>query len=92
MLYYLKLNFSADSWNTIVTNVQNGRGEHYVVGDVKEVDLGTYGTHTLRIANTSTPSECSTEGFSQSACGFVLEFEDIIITHNMNDTQTNVGG
>ena len=92
MLYYLKLNFSADSWDTIVTNVQNGRGEHYVVGDVKEVDLGTYGTHTLRLANTSTPSECSGTGFSQSACGFVLEFEDIITTHKMNDESTNVGG
>ena len=46
--------------------------------------MGTYGTHTLRIANTSTPSECSTAGFSQTACGFVLEFADIITTHNMN--------
>ena len=54
--------------------------------------MGTYGTHTLRIANTSTPSECYTTGFSQSACGFVLEFADVITTHNMNDTATNVGG
>ena len=54
--------------------------------------MGTYGTHTLRIANKSTPSECSTSGFSQSACGFVLEFADIITTHAMNDTSTNVGG
>ena len=54
--------------------------------------MGTYGTHTLRIANTSTPSECSTSGFSQTACGFVLEFADIITTHKMNDTNTNVGG
>ncbi|UKI58024.1 MAG: DUF6273 domain-containing protein [Clostridium sp.] len=46
--------------------------------------MGTYGTHTLRIANTSTPSECSGTGFSQTACGFVLEFADIITTHNMN--------
>ena len=46
----------------------------------------------MRIANTSTPSECSTSGFSQTACGFVLEFADIITTHNMNDTVTNVGG
>ncbi len=92
MLYYLKLNFSTDSWDTIVTNVQNGRGEHYVVGDVKEVDLGTYGTHTLRLANTSTPGECSRAGFSQTACGFVLEFADIITEHAMNDTDTNVRG
>ena len=92
MLYYLKLNFSTDSWDTIKTNVQNGRGEYYTIGDTKTVDLGTYGTHTLRVANTSTPSECSTTGFSQSACGFVLEFQDIITTSKMNNAYSNTGG
>ena len=85
MLYYLKLDFATDSWATIATNVRNGKGGNYTIGDTKTVDLGTtYGTHTLRIVNTSTPDECKTEGFSQSACGFVLEFADIITTHNMN--------
>ena len=46
--------------------------------------MGTLGTHTLRVANNSTPAECSTTGFSQTACGFVLEFEDIITEHRMN--------
>ena len=86
------VNFSTDSWKTIVKAVQENNISKYNVGDIKEIDLGTYGTHTLRIANTSTPSECSTTGFSQTACGFVLEFADIITTHNMNDTNTNVGG
>ncbi len=87
------VSFAEDSWETIVTRVQAGEISTYNVGDTKEVNLGTtYGTHTLRIANTSTPSECSTAGFSQTACGFVLEFADIITTHNMNDTATNVGG
>ena len=84
--------FVTDSWATIIANVKAGYGSEYAVGSTKEVDLGTYGTHTLRIANTSTPSECSTEGFSQTACGFVLEFADIITTYGMNDTNTNVGG
>ena len=85
--------FSTDSWDTIVSAVKSGDTSVYNVGDTKEVNLGsTYGTHTLRVANTSTPSECSTEGFSQTACGFVLEFADIITTHKMNDTYTNVGG
>ena len=85
--------FTLDDWNTIVKNVKSGNTSMYKVGDTKEVNLGsTYGTHTLRVANTSTPSECSTEGFSQTACGFVLEFADIITTHKMNDTNTNVGG
>ena len=86
------VSFTEDSWETIVSAVKSNDTSVYKVGDTKEVDLGTYGTHTLRIANTSTPSECSTTGFSQTACGFVLEFADIITKHNMNDTNTNVGG
>ena len=85
------VSFAEDSWETIATLVQEGEIGNYNVGDTKTVDLGTYGTHTLRIANTSTPSECSTAGFSQSACGFVLEFADIITTHNMNPAGTYKG-
>ena len=90
---YKAPNFATDSWSTIIANVKAGNGSEYAVGSTKEVNLGsTYGTHTLRVANTSTPSECSTTGFSQTACGFVLEFADIITNHKMNDTNTNAGG
>ena len=90
---YKAPDFATDSWSTIIANVKAGNGSEYAIGSTKEVNLGsTYGTHTLRIANTSTPSECSTAGFSQTACGFVLEFADIITKHTMNDTDTNVGG
>ena len=90
---YKAPNFATDSWETIIAKVKAGNGSEYAVGSTKEVNLGsTYGTHTLRIANTSTPSECSTTGFSQTACGFVLEFADIITNHKMNDTNTNAGG
>ena len=85
-------NFSTDSWSTIVKAVQENNISKYNVGDTKEIDMGTYGTHTLRIANKSTPSECSTEGFSQTACGFVLEFQDIITTSKMNTAYSNTGG
>ena len=84
--------FENDSWKTIISNVKAGNTNNYNLGDTKEIDLGEYGTHTIRIANTSTPSECNSEGFSQTACGFVLEFADIITKHTMNDTYTNVGG
>ena len=89
---YALTQFEKDDWSTIVSNVKSGNINDYNIGDTKKVDLGTYGTHTLRLANTTTPSECSGTGFSQTACGFVLEFEDIITTHVMNDTSTNVGG
>ena len=84
--------FAEDSWNTIASNVKAGNTSKYNVGDTKEVDLGTYGKHKVRIANMSTPNECKQNGFSQSACGFVVEFTDIITTHNMNPTLTNSGG
>ena len=78
------VSFSTDSWPTIIRAVKSGNTTSYNVGDTKTVDMGTLGTHTLRIANKLTPSECSTTGFSQTACGFVLEFADIITEHNMN--------
>ena len=84
--------FATDSWKTIAKAVRSNNISKYNVGDTRTIDMGTYGTHTLRLSNKSTPSECSTTGFSQSACGFVLEFADIITTHVMNDTNTNVGG
>ena len=77
--------FRDDSWETIASNVKTGNTSKYNVGDEKEVDLGTtYGKHKVRIANMSTPNECNDSNFSQSACGFVVEFTDIITTHVMN--------
>ena len=84
--------FEKDSWTTIATNVKNGNISNYNLGDTKEVDLGDLGKHNVRIANTTTPEECSTEGFSQTACGFVLEFEDIIAKHVMNESNRTTGG
>ena len=87
------VSFANDDWATIAAAAKSGNYKgKYNVGDTKEVDLGSLGKHTVRIANTSTPAECSQEGFSQTACGFVLEFADIITEHNMNSTYTNVGG
>jgi|GEM_PF-3493009 len=48
----------------------------------------TTGQFLLRVSNT-TP--CTTEQ-SQTACGTVLEFVDLITTYAMNSTNTNVGG
>ncbi len=80
--------FDKDSWKVIASNAENCTDDPYScpysVGDEKEVDLGTYGKHKVRIANMSTPNECNDSNFSQSACGFVVEFTDIITTHNMN--------
>ena len=84
--------FSTDSWMTIAKAVKSGNISKYNVGNTKTIDMGTYGTHTVRIANKSTPSECNTDGFSQTACGFVIEFADIIVNHKMNNKAVNTGG
>ena len=80
--------FEKDSWSTIATNVKNGNTSKYNVGDTKEVDLGELGTHTVRISNMSA---CTTET-SETACGFVVEFADIITEQKFNSTATNIGG
>ena len=96
--------FSEDSWDTIAANVRAGNLSKYKVGDTTEItltsdDTDIAGTYTVRIANTSTPSECAIEDFSQTACGFVIEFEDIISNYGMNSyydeisvEATSVGG
>ncbi len=80
--------FQKDSWATIAANVKSGNTSKYNVGDTKEVDLGELGTHTVRIANMSA---CTTET-SETACGFVVEFADIITKQKFNSTPTNKGG
>lgn len=82
-------NFSTDSWETIIVAAKSNNTTNYNVGDTKEINLGTFGTHTVRIANMSTPNECKAPGFSQTACGFVLEFTDIITLHRMNPYDEN---
>ena len=82
------VSFASDSWNTIAENVRSNDTVNYHVGDAKEVDLGDLGTHTVRISNMS---ECTTET-SETACGFVVEFADIITQQRFNNSNTNVGG
>ena len=82
------VSFESDSWATIAANVKSGNTSKYNVGDTKEVDLGELGTHTVRISNMS---ECESET-SETACGFVVEFVDIITEQKFNIRNTNEGG
>ena len=82
------VSFTTDSWETIQKAVKIGNTSKYNVGDTKEINLGELGTHTVRISN---KSECESET-SETACGFVIEFTDIIAKQKFNSTNTNVGG
>ena len=82
--------FVSDPWKTIAECVRNRNGDSapYNVGDEKEVAIG--GTnYTVRIANNSN-YDCSLE--SKTACGFVVEFVDIVEQRAMNSSETNEGG
>ena len=83
--------FSSDSWMTIAKAVKSGNISKYNVGDTKTVNLGTYGTHTLRVANISKSDSCGNSGYSESGCGFVIEFADIITNRVINSTSTTRG-
>ena len=82
------ISFKSDSWETIANAVRL-KDYPYQVGDTKEIDMGDLGTHTVRVANTSS---CTNGETSETACGFVVEFADIISNHAMNLDDTNVGG
>ena len=64
----------------IITAIRN-KADVYNVGDIRTINMGSFGTQTIRIANKSTPSECSDSDFSQTACGYVFEFVDSIDKH-----------
>ena len=78
--------FEKDSWSTIAANVKAGNTDKYNVGDTKSVDLGSLGTYIVRLANKST---CTTET-SETACGFVVEFADIITKQKMNSAKRKI--
>ena len=83
--------FATDTWEEIANNVKLGNASKYRVGSEKEVEIAG-NSYTVRVANNTTPAECSRTDFSQTACGFVVEFVDILMTGSMNSSKTNVGG
>ena len=81
--------FAEDSWDTIAAVVQRGQLDAYPVGSEKEIEIdGT--SYTVRVANNTYPEECSGTTFSQTACGFVVEFVDIVEKRVMNEEQSSL--
>ena len=91
--------FADDSWSTIAANTTTGI---YKVGDTKTIKMdvnedGEDETYIVRIANTSIPEVCNTTGYSQTACGFVVEFTQVLTLANsadgkMREEKDNEGG
>ena len=91
----IPISFAADSWTTIKKAVQDNNTSLYNVGDTKQITIGDK-SYKLRIVNKETGVHCGDEdtAYSQTACGLVIEFEDIIVKQmKMHDSsETNTGG
>ena len=93
--------FADASWEEISSAVKVNPSA-YAIGSTKTIKVydnpngettnGTYKEYTLRVANNTAPAECNDSNFSQTACGFVVEFVDIVESRQMNSTGRNVGG
>ena len=82
------VSFENDSWDVISKAVKENNYP-YKVGDAKTIDMGDLGTHRVSLSNIS---PCTNGETSETACGFVVEFADVISNHAMNSNDTNVGG
>lgn len=78
--------FSKDDWQRISKNIKGNNTQCYHVGDTKIINMDEYGEQELRIANLSNPSECSNEDFSKTACGFVVEFSNVVFKNRVKPT------
>ena len=79
----IKNDFANDSWSVIASNIKTD-ANYYDLGDTKDVVISGLGTHKVRIVNTKTDEECVNDTYSETACGVVFEFADIITQHRMN--------
>lgn len=83
--------FESDSWMTIKENINNNNTDQYKLGDIKNIRIGDK-EYKLRLVNKTKTSNCDDSNYSQTACGFVIEFVDIVTYMKMNDNSSNVGG
>ena len=83
--------FATDDWETIAYYASHPENDStpYNVGETREISLSGLtngeanfnGKYTIRVANNSN-YDCTLE--SKTACGLVVEFQDIIKNHRMN--------
>ena len=83
---------SSTSWSTIRKAARKKNFGNDLVGATREIDMGSLGKHTVRVANASYPAACKASGYSQTACGLVLEFTDVLEQQKMNSNASYAGG
>lgn len=69
------ISLEKDSWDTITTLIKSGQAP-YKIGETKKIKVGVK-EFTVRLSNKTTSINCNKKDYSQTACGYVFEFEDI---------------
>ena len=97
--HYVTKSFAEDSWETIQSAVRDGNISKYKLGDIKTVRINNV-DYRVRISNLPSNDgngvindNCSNSSCSETACGFVVEFIDIVTNMAMNNSYVqNRGG
>ena len=78
-----------DSWETILANEANGTySTKYIIGDTKQIDLGTYGKHFFEIV--AFDEDDRADGNGKAKITWISK--SVITTHKMNLNGTTSGG
>ena len=71
--------------------VRDNNTSLYHIGDTKEVEINEV-NYTVRLANKSSHDWCDNEVYSETACGFVIEFVDDTSEMKLKTDESNNGG
>ena len=83
--YEEPVSFATDSWETIVHAVKKNNISKYNIGDIKQIDSGELAGYKLRLVNKETSQDCYNLDYSETACGFVLDFVELVEIKLMNE-------
>ena len=92
---YIINSFETDSWETIQYAVRSGNIEKYKLGDIKIVNINGI-DYRVRISNLPnsddnlSSNKCNNTNYSETSCGFVVEFLDMFNTRGMYNYPENV--
>ncbi len=85
--------FSTYTWSKIKQDIDNNKTDKYTVGDERTITINNK-QYRVRLANTEVTSDCNGANFSETGCGFIVEFIDMPTTSAMlpsTETTTDLG-
>ena len=85
--------FNTYSWDKIKQDINNNNLDKYNIGDEKVITISNK-DYRVRLVNKNVTSDCNNTNYSETGCGFVVEFIDMPTTMAMlasTETTTDIG-